>query len=77
LKPSELHRNVSVLRQRERSLRSCAASAPTAAYAVWTGIGAAGSVILGIVLIGESASSLRMAWIALILVGIAGLKFSA
>lgn len=44
------------------------------AYAVWTGIGAAGTVILGIALFGESASALRLACVALIVAGIVGLK---
>lgn len=44
------------------------------AYAVWTGIGAVGTALLGILLFGESASPARLACIALILAGIAGLK---
>ena len=44
------------------------------AYAVWTGIGAVGTVLLGIVLFDEPASVLRLACIALIVAGIAGLK---
>lgn len=44
------------------------------AYAVWTGIGAVGTAVLGILLFGESASPARLACIALILAGIAGLK---
>lgn len=47
------------------------------AYAVWTGIGAVGTVILGIVLFGESASPARLACVALIVAGIAGLKLTA
>ena len=47
------------------------------AYAVWTGIGTIGTVILGIVLLGDSAAPLRLACLALIVVGIAGLKLSA
>jgi quaternary ammonium compound-resistance protein SugE len=43
-------------------------------YAVWTGIGAVGTAILGIVLFSESASPMRLACIALIVVGIVGLK---
>jgi len=43
-------------------------------YAVWTGIGAVGTVILGIVLFGEPASLPRLACIALIVAGILGLK---
>lgn len=44
------------------------------AYAVWTGIGAVGTVILGIVLFGEPANFGRVLSIALIIAGIAGLK---
>jgi len=44
------------------------------AYAVWTGIGAAGTVLLGITLFGEPATALRLACIALIVAGIVGLK---
>lgn len=44
------------------------------AYAVWTGIGATGTAILGIVLFGESAAAARLACIALIVAGIVGLK---
>ncbi len=44
------------------------------AYAVWTGIGTVGTVILGIVLLGEPATVARVACIALILAGIIGLK---
>jgi quaternary ammonium compound-resistance protein SugE len=45
-------------------------------YAVWTGIGAAGTAILGILALGESASPLRLASLALIVAGIAGLKLA-
>jgi quaternary ammonium compound-resistance protein SugE len=44
------------------------------AYAVWTGIGAAGTVILGIVLFAEPATALRLAFVAMIVGGIVGLK---
>jgi quaternary ammonium compound-resistance protein SugE len=44
------------------------------AYAVWTGIGAVGTVVAGIVLFQESADALRLACVALILAGIVGLK---
>ena len=44
------------------------------AYAVWTGIGAVGTVILGIVLFSEPATLLRLGCIGLIVGGIAGLK---
>ena len=43
-------------------------------YAVWTGIGAVGTVILGIVLFGEPATLARLACIGLIVAGILGLK---
>lgn len=46
-------------------------------YAVWTGIGAVGTAILGIVLFAESANPLRLACIALIVIGIAGLKLAS
>jgi quaternary ammonium compound-resistance protein SugE len=48
------------------------------AYAVWTGIGAAGTAILGMILFGESAAAARLVCIGLIVAGIVGLKlFSA
>lgn len=47
------------------------------AYAVWTGIGTVGTAILGIVLLGEPATALRLACIALIVAGIVGLKLVA
>lgn len=43
-------------------------------YAVWTGIGAVGTAILGIVLFSEPATAARLACIALIVAGILGLK---
>lgn len=43
-------------------------------YAVWTGIGSVGTVVLGIVLLGESRDALRLLCLALILIGIVGLK---
>jgi quaternary ammonium compound-resistance protein SugE len=43
-------------------------------YAVWTGIGAVGTALLGIVLFGDPATAARLACIALIVCGIAGLK---
>ncbi|HRI89916.1 MAG TPA: quaternary ammonium compound efflux SMR transporter SugE [Candidatus Hydrogenedentes bacterium] len=46
------------------------------AYAVWTGVGAVGTAILGIVLFGESANIMRIACLMLIVLGIAGLKFA-
>ena len=47
------------------------------AYAVWTGIGALGAVALGIVLFGDPATPMRLACVALVLVGIVGLKLTA
>lgn len=46
------------------------------AYAVWTGIGAIGTVALGIVLFGEAATVARLVCVALILAGIVGLKLT-
>jgi quaternary ammonium compound-resistance protein SugE len=46
------------------------------AYAVWTGIGAVGTAILGIIFFGELTSPLRLGSIALIIIGIAGLRVS-
>jgi quaternary ammonium compound-resistance protein SugE len=46
------------------------------AYSVWVGVGTVGTVILGIVLLGESASVTRMISVALIIAGIIGLKLS-
>jgi len=47
------------------------------AYAVWTGIGACGTALLGIYLFAEPATALRLACIGLILAGIVGLKLAA
>ena len=44
------------------------------AYAVWTGIGASGTALLGIVLLGESANPVRLLCIGLIVAGVLGLK---
>ena len=46
-------------------------------YAVWVGIGAVGTAVLGIALFGESAAWPRLACIALILAGIIGLKLTS
>jgi quaternary ammonium compound-resistance protein SugE len=46
------------------------------AYAVWVGIGAVGTAILGIVLLGESANAGRLMSLGLILAGIIGLKLA-
>ncbi|WP_411849087.1 quaternary ammonium compound efflux SMR transporter SugE [Yersinia ruckeri] len=47
------------------------------AYAVWTGIGAVGTAILGIVLLGESASAARLLSLGMIVAGIIGLKLAS
>ena len=47
------------------------------AYAVWTGIGAVGAAILGIALFGEPANPARLGCIALIVLGILGLKLTS
>jgi quaternary ammonium compound-resistance protein SugE len=47
------------------------------AYSVWVGVGAVGTVILGIVLFDEPAHAARLTCIALIIAGIAGLKVTA
>ncbi len=44
-------------------------------YAVWTGIGAVGTAILGMILFNESREVLRLLFIGFIIVGIIGLKF--
>ena len=45
------------------------------AYAVWTGIGAVGTALLGMILFNEPATAGRLVCIALVVCGIAGLKF--
>jgi len=47
------------------------------AYAVWTGIGAVGTVILGIVLFHEPANAARLVCVGLIIAGILGLKITS
>jgi quaternary ammonium compound-resistance protein SugE len=47
------------------------------AYAVWTGVGAVGAAIAGLMLFGESANPMRLACIALIVVGVVGLKLTS
>lgn len=47
------------------------------AYAVWVGIGAAGAVVLGILLLGEPVTPARMFFLALLLAAIVGLKFTS
>ena len=46
------------------------------AYSVWVGVGAAGTVVLGIVLLGEPANAARLISVALIIIGIVGLKLA-
>jgi quaternary ammonium compound-resistance protein SugE len=46
-------------------------------YAVWVGVGAVGTAILGIVLLGEPANAGRLASLGLIVAGIVGLKLSS
>lgn len=47
------------------------------AYAVWTGIGAVGAFVFGIVMLGEAVTVARVASAALIVIGLIGLKFSS
>ncbi|MHA6687426.1 quaternary ammonium compound efflux SMR transporter SugE [Mesorhizobium sp. A556] len=46
-------------------------------YAVWTGVGTVGTALLGIWLLGEPATAIRLGCIALIVCGILGLKLAA
>lgn len=46
------------------------------AYAVWVGVGAVGTAILGMILLAESASPLRVLSLALIVAGIIGLRLA-
>lgn len=46
------------------------------AYSVWVGVGAVGTVVLGIVLLGEPANAIRLISVALIIAGIIGLKLA-
>jgi quaternary ammonium compound-resistance protein SugE len=46
------------------------------AYGVWVGVGAVGTVILGIILLGEPANAARLVSVALIIAGIVGLKLA-
>jgi quaternary ammonium compound-resistance protein SugE len=47
------------------------------AYAVWTGIGAVGAFIFGIVMMGEAVTVARIASVSLIVIGMVGLKLSS
>lgn len=46
------------------------------AYVIWTGIGAVGTVIIGIIFFHDTASMLRMLFLSLILIGVIGLKMA-
>ena len=46
-------------------------------YAVWTGIGAAGTAIIGMIYLGEPREALRVLCIVLIIAGVVGLKFAS
>lgn len=46
------------------------------AYAVWTGIGAVGTVVVGILFFGEPASATRLFFLALLITAVAGLRFA-
>jgi quaternary ammonium compound-resistance protein SugE len=46
------------------------------AYAVWTGLGAAGTAIVGVAILGESGSAAKLASIALVVAGIAGIRLT-
>ncbi|MGE6792741.1 quaternary ammonium compound-resistance protein SugE [Pseudomonas guineae] len=46
------------------------------AYAIWTGVGAVGTVIAGVILFGEAVTPMRLASVALIVCGLLGLKLS-
>jgi quaternary ammonium compound-resistance protein SugE len=46
------------------------------AYAVWTGMGAAGAAIIGVLMYNEPATAVRLACVGLIVVGIVGLKLT-
>ena len=47
------------------------------AYPVWTGIGAAGTVLMGVLLFGETLSPMKIAGVALVLAGIVALKLAS
>jgi quaternary ammonium compound-resistance protein SugE len=46
------------------------------AYSIWVGVGAVGTIILGIVLLGESANAARLISVAFIIAGSIGLKLA-
>lgn len=47
------------------------------AYPIWTGLAGAGVVIIGVLALGEAATALKLASVAAILVGVAGLRLAA
>lgn len=47
------------------------------AYAIWTGIGAFGAVLLGIILFNEPVNIMRIVFLCLLMIGILGLKFTS
>ncbi|CAM4149467.1 guanidinium exporter [Geobacillus stearothermophilus ATCC 7953] len=47
------------------------------AYAVWTGIGALGAALVGMLFLNEPVNALRVAFLLCILVGVIGLKFTS
>lgn len=47
------------------------------AYAIWTGIGAVGAFVVGVLVLGEPASALRLVSVTLIIVGLVGLKLAS
>lgn len=47
------------------------------AYAVWTGIGAAGTALIGLLYLGEPATAVRLFCIGLIVAGVVGLRFAS
>lgn len=47
------------------------------AYAIWVGIGALGTVLLGMLIYGDSASPLRLVSLVLVLAGLVGLKLAS
>lgn len=46
------------------------------AYAVWVGIGAAGTALFGMIVLGEPVSAQRLGWIVVLLIAVVGLKAS-
>jgi quaternary ammonium compound-resistance protein SugE len=52
-------------------------SVPFGTYAVWVGIGAAGTMMIGMLAFGEPASAWQVACVALIIVGLVGLKLAS